>query len=414
MISVTLPPVDRRDRCSLEEVAEALALTYWAYYNNAPVEPRVWTAMQRAWGLDTHKLFARDGVNVGFITTTATLPHRKTFNVGIEGTTNLSQVGEYINAELTRGLPPGVLRSVYKYFLDKADVVWDRLHADATSLAAINSGLYMFTFSGHSLGAAVADLLAFKWKQTYPAKPVRVIKFGCPRIGNTFYVNRTEYPVLTASFYAHEDPIHQFPSSTICPVNLLNLVGAVTRLNPCSDDTVSIIPRVPRNGAAGAYGGIYGYTLSNAQSCGHFLDAIALSRTIDPDNVWYWHLMKSYRLCMMNLVKGRDDMLKYRFNYLEFNDENAWQVRHGPGTLQWNTMDTAPLLPVQPDPQEPISGPIVERITRPAPAPQNPTVPLAAAANEEHEVERQIVPVLAPPLVTSVQPRRRFQRVAPN
>lgn len=403
MITERLPPVDRTAEISIEEIAESLALTYWAYYNAEPVQPRVNDAYRRAWGLDSYKFFPRVLPRPGFVTTFSTLPYRKVMTVAIEGTTSLSQLSPMLEASVSWNM--GVPKWAYNFFVNQADAIYAKLHEDTDTAAAIANGMYMFTFTGHSLGAACADILAFRFRQNYPSKNVRLIKFGCPRVGNTFYVNRTgPLAVRSRNVYCGNDPIHQFPSSTVFATGLLNVLGTATRLNSCSEDTRYVL-----NLAGGAP---YTANTENTQSSGHFLDTAAAFRTFDTSNIWWNHMMKTYRLAMMNLASRSADMLKYRFNYLEHNDENRWQNNHTPGTLTWEYMDGVSVT--QPDAVRPISTQVSDRTKPEAPQPPERTPSPMDETDNDVAVNRQIVPTLPPPVETYALPRRRFTRSRPN
>lgn len=404
MISRTLTPVDRTAEVSVEEIAESLMLSYLAYYNDQAFQPRTYQAYTRAFGLDNLKRFARALPQPGYMAAFATLPHRKTLTIAIEGTTDMSQISPLLELFNTVGGGSlGLLARVFGFFNDQANAIWTQIHADTDCAAAIANGATMFTFTGHSLGAAVADILSWRFRKTYPAKNVRVIKFGCPRVGNTFYVNRTVDLVKKRNVYVNGDPIHQFPSASIFAMGPLNVIGTATRCNPCSEDTSSdfTLDGSPMLGVQADF----------TQSSGHYLDMVWLARAFTRDNPWWRHMMKTYRLCLMNLCGRTNDIIKYRINYLEHNDENTWQSRWSPGQLNWDVLDGLSVVP--PDEVEPISGTVAIAAQEPGGGGGSWQDDSWDESDESPQVNRQIVPTLPPPIPTSLQPRRRFNRARP-
>lgn len=403
MISRALAPVDRTAEISVAEVGEALALSYLAYYNAEAVQPRVNTAYTRAWGLDSLRMFARSLPRPGFVAATATLEHRKHLHVAIEGTTSITQLAPLVEAVAHSNISG--LRYVYSFFKTQADAIWGVLHADNTIAAQIADGAYMFTFSGHSLGAACADIIACRFRTTYPTKNVRLIKFGSPRVGNSHYVNRTgSTEVRRHNVYVEGDPVHEFPSPTILAAGALNALQQITGMaGACESWFYNMQP----------YGGMMRWTYQPlTQDSAHFLDAFAATQTITETNPWYRHLMKTYRLAFMNLCAMKRDMLTYRFNYLEHNDENTWQTRHSPGTRIWSHLDGLSVTP--PDEVEPISGEVGLQAQDTESTGTGGNWDSMEITDQSPVVDRQIVPTLPPPIATAYLPRRRFQRARPN
>jgi hypothetical protein len=397
-----LPPVERTADISAEELAEAMALVYLAYYNTADFEPRVDTSHKRAFGLDTLRRFARSGSTPGFVVAKATLAHRNTMTIAIEGTTSLGQIDPILQQFNT--VPQNTPARCYAPFVTYRDDIWAQMLADNIIAAAIAEGTYITTFTGHSLGAAIADLLAFKWKQTYPAKPVRLIKFGAPRVGTPGYVNRTNDIVgQRMNVYTALDPIHLFPSALTFTFGLFNLAGTAARINAVSEQNCwQFNPNMNSFRIA---------NLDSPMSSGHFLTVGQLAATLNSANPWYWHFMKSYRLAMMNWCGHARDRAFYRFNFLETPDENSWQVRWGPQTAQWDTMDSSPrLISPQPADTEPETRPVGDVSTGVGIGGGDWGDPADVVA-ERPRTNIQLAAPLQPAPVTAAEPRRRFIRV---
>lgn len=399
MISRTLSPVERMAVISLEEQSEALALTYLAYYQGQLIQPRVNTAYTRAFGLNRLKILPRDGLHPGFTAAFATALSRKTLTIAVEGTTTLPQVDAQISQTLTTRPTGSTLGSVYSFFWTEAASLLARMTADTECAAAMADGSCVITFTGHSLGAAIADLASYTFKQANPQKAVRLIKFGCPRVGNTFYVNRTHTLFPACNLYVEGDPIHQFPSSSIFAMGAPNVIITGLRLAACSENFLTVMPLLG--------GQFVSVAPEFTQSCGHFLDLAALSRAFTPTNPWWNHVMNTYRMAMMNSVGRRDDILKYRFNYLEHNDENSWQTRWAPGLRDWVAMFG--LSAPGPDEVEPISSQVAVQVQAgPGRGGGDWGDPMESVA-ESAVVERIAMPTLPPPIATSRSPRRRFR-----
>lgn len=332
MISEYLRPVEPRPVISIEEVAEALAFTYLAYYNAAAIQPRVTEAYTRAWGLDQIINFPRDSTTPGFKVFLLTIEARKRMVIAIEGTTALSQIMGIIDTYL-QGFSttwPGQCVNLYR---NVADSIWTKLMANNTCAAAINDGGYHYTFAGHSLGAAAADLLSYKYQSTYPGRSVRVIKFGSPAVGSSSYVQAANRMVQRRiNCYMENDPIHNFPNTSMFSTLAFGGLNAVVGTNMQPEDVCQILSR--RN----AWGRELPVGMGSSLQAAALLSQLRRG-IMDDSNKWWCHLIKSYRLAMMNTLGTSETQIKYRFNYLEHDDENAWQTRWSPGTLTWSFMD---------------------------------------------------------------------------
>lgn len=399
MISRILDPVERMAVISLEEQSEALALTYLAYYQGQLIQPRVDTAYKRAFGLNKVKIMPRVGLHPGFTCAFATAMSRKTLTIAVEGTTTIPQIEAQIESTLTTRPTGSTLGFVYSFFWTEAANLLARMAADTDCAAAMADGSYVITFTGHSLGAAIADCASYTFKQANPQKAVRLIKFGCPRVGNTWYVNRTHTLFPRANLYVEGDPIHQFPSSSIFAMSAPNVITVGLRMAACSENFLTLMPLTGENFGSRAP--------EFAQSCGHFLDLAALARALTPGNPWWCHLMNTYRLAMMNCLGRRDDLLKYRFGYLEHNDENSWQTRWSPGTRDWVALSA--LSAPGPDEVQPISSQVAVRVQQEVGTGGNDWGDPMESVAESAEVERIAMPTLPPPIATSLSPRRRFR-----
>lgn len=356
MISEYLRPVVPRQQISIEEVAEALAFCYLAYYNTAPIQPRVTEAYNRAWGLDQIINFPRDSSTPGFKVFMMTLESRKRMVIAIEGTTAFSQIMGIIDTYL-QGFSTTWPGASVNFYRNVADSIWTKLMANNTCAAAINDGGYIYTFTGHSLGAAAADLLSYKYQSTYTGRAVRCIKFGSPAVGSSRYVRAAKEMVQRRqNVYMENDPIYSFPSpSWISPPALVAL-NQVIGTNMQAEDVCQVLSRRQPYRAS--------YPVEMVSSLrGAFLISDLNGNLMDPSNPWWHHLIKSYRLAMMNTLGNEETIIKYRFNYLEHDDENAWQTRWSPQTLIWSHLDA--LNSPGPSDVAPLSAGVARSINEP-------------------------------------------------
>lgn len=407
MISNQLKPMERQPEIGLNEIAEALAFSYWAYYSTDSTQPRVLEAYKRAWAFDSVKKFARTDARPGFLVAFFTLEARRLMLVAIEGSTGIPALTEMIALNLS-SRPTGNWGSTYTFFNSRAAAIYSAIQADTDCAAAIADGGYITTFTGHSLGAACADLVANTFLHDHPTRAVRLIKFGAPRVGNTLYVNRTTNRPKSVNVLCGNDPIHQFPSSTIFAAGAINMIGAITRLNPCSEDSALILPMGPDRCP-------HVEPLRMTQSFGHFLDVIAASGTLtDATNVWYHHLVKTYRMAMMNVCGEYSDTLRYRFNFLEHNDENAWQTRWAPQQRSWANLDV--LNVTAPDDAPPFSAALEEEITyaETSTSGGGDWGNEAARVEQSDYINRSLMQTIPPIESTATAFRRRLTRTRPQ
>lgn len=405
MISRQLPRITLQQHVAIDEVAQALALTYLAYYNTEPMQPRVLEAYKRAWAFDTltqfpRKLSGTPGFNVALWSGEGI----KHMHVAIEGTTNLTQLLPHAGISAWTsgtwlGLIAGVVTTHYGYAID----ILSQLQADTVLGPKLTDQRWVITFTGHSLGAACADVLALRVKVLSPIQRVRLIKFGSPRVGNRAYLNWRERLVPTKSVYCSKDPIHLFPSSGTGGVIGRALFGPIVPSDPVIEEVPYLMRRDRATWFAGQNSEVNGYPIAYVRS---------LASGFAPRSSWYDHLIKSYRLAMLNLVSAQRDMLQYRFRYLEHNDENRWQEGFGPGNDVWAPLDALGLGVVED--ATPISGEVEQQTDQPAPV-QAAIVNGAAPLDDplESAMWAPVGYAATPPAQVQRLPRRRFTRSRP-
>lgn len=345
MISDAMPRITLGASLSMEQFAQALAFTYLSKYSGEAIQPRVQTAFERAWGVEQIKFLAPGTDNnpgaclafwrgVGLNHCLVAMPGAQTFP-GLWAM--FSGIG-YHSVE-------GCSGSVFHAFRTRAYTMWDRLFADADFVTALANPRTVFTFTGHSLGGAMAEILAYRFKAANPTVPTNCIKFGSPRVGTSRWVDNANPSVRFASIYHNRDPIHAFPQ-------------VFSSLSPLAIGPESLILRnFARDGSPWRF--VYNHaTFVNTFLSDPFLGSLEYAANAvqggGTANPWFDHTLGAYRLMMQNYCGHRPDVMKYRFNFLEFNDENMFHVLFQNGLREWE--DIHWLNPTQPDPVRVISA----------------------------------------------------------
>lgn len=88
----------------------------------------------------------------------------------------------------SQGVDARVRGKIHAYFLDAAQRLW--LQVGTGLKDVVGNGRCMFT--GHSLGGALAVLMAWFLKADKPIAPAAVVTLGSPRIGNYAFANPRE------------------------------------------------------------------------------------------------------------------------------------------------------------------------------------------------------------------------------
>lgn len=344
MISRAMPPIDLGFSVGWEEAGQAVAFTYLAYYNSEPMQARVTLTYQRAWGCDTIILFPRvPGVTPGFVVGLWTSSPLKRMVIAIEGTTSSAQI---LSLTSLTGWTSrvGILGYVYAFMKTQADAIYAQLLAHATTGPKMTDGRWCITWTGHSLGAACADINAVRHKAENPSVNVRLIKFGSPQVGNSSYVESAQSNLPKTCFYVGKDPIHNFPSARI----LAALSSAVTfglDQGGAKDQVVNTLDW--NSGDA-----IVGYTPEDwTQTTLDYARYATLPYEVGTH--WYDHLIGSYRMAFVARAARTRDNFFYRMCYLEHNDENVWQ-RDFEQVRYWRLMQSIDV--VEPTPADPPSA----------------------------------------------------------
>jgi len=119
---------------------------------------------------------------------------------------------------------------VHRGFQGEALKLWEKVHPDI--LAENNDGSHKLWFTGHSLGAAIATLLATYSQQTEDAlNTAGLITFGSPRVGNRTFANFTNRVAPVNLRWVNNDDV-----VTKVPLNIFGLYSHCGHLMYLKED----------------------------------------------------------------------------------------------------------------------------------------------------------------------------------
>lgn len=352
MISRNMPPINLLDGINIEESAQACAFTYLAYFNDVAPSARQTASYSRAWGCDDIYYFNPPELTApGFVVAIWSTPRLKRMLIAVEGTTVAGQILNIVSI-LGWSSRTSILGYVWSNFKAKADAIYALLLADPITGPLMLDPRCVITWTGHSLGAAIADINAVRQKTDRPAQHVRLIKFGAPQVGNSWYVDGTADLVVRRNWYCGRDPIHYFPSSRVVAVaSLATSFGLDSRGR--REATCYNVEQL--NGTMTAEYNDLRTTVTLVHLVGSATQAML------PPNPWHDHLMGSYRLAFMSLTGNWNDACMYRMRFLEHNNENSWQTYFGGGARDWHLWNVLEATP--PDAVDPPTAQVDEVVT---------------------------------------------------
>lgn len=338
MIAEQLPPVEFTPNYNLEFTGECLALCYLAHYNDVVLQPRVETSLKRAYAMDDIRLRAYvSGGRPGYAIVRWDNDDAKRITIAIEGMRTFNQIRSLWNGYSATNYAPtdGV---VYNSFQTFAQTIRDELLADPNFYTFWGRPGYTFTFTGFSLGAAVAELLGDYMKANNPRPVVKVVKFASPRVGDRRHVARLNRSVFRENWYFGRDPVDILPYVTP-NANLLEVaIGWRMGVWFAQD------PDATRIDNRGHY--LDPFHVGGAVQSASYLREF--TRPYDQSSAWYDHSQKSYRHAFMVYAEWYNSLAKWRFRYLEFNDENQWGLQFNNQATYTAAMEQ--LVSPQPDP----------------------------------------------------------------
>lgn len=304
-----------------EAALEAFAYTYWAYYNHLGTHARTSLSQQRAWDHDGVQLTSRvNGGRPGFCVAKWNSPEVKKIVVAIEGMSSLAQLWQaWVGCNAVTAAP--LAGNVYHSFKTYGDQIKALLQADDFFNETWNEPSVSITFTGFSMGAAIAEYLAVEFKRAWPSTRVNCIKFASPRVGSNVWQYGNTNPDLYANWYLMDDPISVIPYMTMTQLSLMNLEYTMSNTYYAANRRCNIMDA---NGDLRNVRQLDGYD--------GFISAMAQTRRdVNNNNLWWWHEKNRYRVALMGVARNLGRDAEARFRYLEYNDENNFGFAYSPG-----------------------------------------------------------------------------------
>lgn len=312
-----MPRLGQLDANHVMKQAECFSLCYLSRYPDEAIPPRVDASFKRAWGMTTlYRKPAVTGGRPGYAVAIWPDAGLTRVTVAIDGIASASQLRTHFGTQVSVRYAPARGR-VLQSFAAYADTIYAELMANAFFLDGFNRLNTQITFTGFSMGAALAEVLSVKCFLAHGAKRYQVVKFGSPRVGNAAWASPENLMWDRLDVYVHNDPIHLFPYSTFKYSGLLapdldNIITSYAQNAPVATRTI-----VGENSTTPQADSTYAYSRAG----------IAGLAAMTPDNVWYYHFADAYRLMLMNRtaenIQGLSDEW-FRFHFLEFDDDNQW------------------------------------------------------------------------------------------
>lgn len=400
MISVSLPPVFFGGNLTLGELCEASAMTYWARYNTLPISARVLTSMQRSWGIVDATNFPRTATAPGMVIARVGTGTAYRLVVAIEGSQTVRQIFTTLDA-LSAVTVTGCQGHVAKYAKDTYTECASMVPALSALGSALSNPRVPVTFTGHSLGAAVAEVWACALKAAVPTKTVRFVKFGSPRFATEHWILNKNPAIRYETVYTEGDMMHGIPqNNAVSPDVIANPLALINFCNYASEFACRNL-----SWRVGLTRGLPERSFFAA----HPTWAVLMNGFANPVNessYWWYHTAENYRNYVSNLANGLGAELRYRYLNMEFENENQWQVLWRPRTVfdaGWNNV----VLP-GPDPVTPPNYDVTVIAATPPPAvvPQGQIDP-AQQGEEASDATGGGSWDIEPVVVTQTYPQRR-------
>lgn len=320
MISVSLPPVFFGGNITPGELCEAHAHAYWARYNTLAISARVMTSMQRAYSVVDAVMYARTPTVPGMVVTRVGSGASYRLIVAIEGS---QTVGNVMNAldPMQAVTVAGCQGHVAKFVKDAYTACAATIDPLSTMGAALSNPRVPVTFTGHSLGGAVAEVWACAVKAALPGKSVRYVSFGSPRVGSAAWINRKNPALRWMHVYTDRDMMHAIPQGSCVPLDLLTSpVGVLNITNYVREETCLQLSLRDRFRSSLPEQSVFAAHPSWAAIIN------GMRNPIGPTSYWWTHTAESYRNYMMNYAYRLGANVFYRYGFLEFENENQWQT----------------------------------------------------------------------------------------
>lgn len=287
---------------------EAFAATYWASYNAFDVFARAATSMRRAWDFDDYAMVPRvTGGRPGYVILKWNGGGVCKVLVAIEGMTSLSQLWAAFVGTNALGASP-LLGRVFHAFKTFGDTIATEIAAHPLVTNAFSAPPVAITITGFSLGAAIAEYIGAKFSVSNAIVPVRVVKFGSPRVGSNYWRDGNTHATGNNNIYCRNDPIHNFPYSTMNQLEFPTL-GFTDPFTFYANN--SRITRMGEDGRSFSFVEPEGYTdYVRASLDGHAAPT--------PPNPWAYHSYDQYRRMMVSRSIDAGADVEQRIRYLEY------------------------------------------------------------------------------------------------
>lgn len=325
MLENAMAPLAWSNQSRIDNACECFALTYLASYNTNDLGTRTRESFRRAYAPDTLMVVPRvPGGRPAFSFakwTGAALPR---MTVAIEGMTSLSQLWVSQSGTAAAAMTP-LPGYVYGAFKTYAETIYNTIKNDPVVFGAGFLPQTGIQFTGFSMGAAIAEIVATLFQKDFPTLNVRLWKFASPRVGNAAWTQSVERVVNTENTYVGRDRIDVIPYMTNTEIaffdNPLNRFHTLYARNE-PFERIDIQGR-PIN-------------TDNGDGLRQYLEVIGdRNRTVESSNFWLWHNYDAYRLALCNQAVNHNSDSQDRFRYLEFDDDNGWQVNYRGGAVAW-------------------------------------------------------------------------------
>ncbi len=356
MIYESLTPLPNEHPIGAPFLGECFSLILVASNNGFGGNGNSSVSLQRSYAWDSFQVLPRvaDAAPCTVIAKRLT-GKAKRITVAIEGTHSLAQImGNWTDGALAvwhTGFP-----LTYKPFNDRASEVYAALVAAGFNTLLDDNPEAQVIFSGHSLGAAIAELLCYYYRSLKPFINYQLWKFGSPKVGTGAWRTSVDETLYDTSFYTEVDPMSLFPNY-LPPRGVATYLLPVVNLGLLSGDRFKW--RARPNGSTGGSG--YFDDIQNAMSQARLLT----HDVTDPGNPWYWHRVNGYRYTITQMLNRQAGLEGARFRYVEAPTENNWGAAYvqdgGVTTPMTIIADPAPaqfvtnfVPPPPPNPNQPV------------------------------------------------------------
>lgn len=331
MIDTQLPQVRRGVPSDIGERLEAFAYTMLASYASGAIDATTLLAFKRAWGYDSLFSFPAVGTTVpAYVMAMYTTEGTTTIVIAIDGITNLTWLAGMMRSPGSNAIA-GLPGRVFNTFDTVSETIKTAILADTVFQAAINHRRFNITFAGFSLGAALAEVLAAKFKLLYSYANVACYKFAAPRVGNYNWEEGKDPTIRWSCIYTAADPVSGFPFATQA-TNWAPFVPVVNQTLYVRDFDSTF------------------YSLSPVRPTGLPVDNAVgsmLMLTQYPGSPWDVHTVLAYRQLLWAMALTTGGLNEYRFNYLTTPNENNFQLLAAQ-LVYFNASELAVLDPAPP------------------------------------------------------------------